>query len=780
MQSRREKRKVGDRPCWRALLCVLAAFSLPAWPSLAQTGGSPSVVPDGSTATSVSLEASGCSLVALAPLDSRGTSLNRYSQFDVTAAGVALDNQGVKAATIVNEVTSTRSSTLAGALSILGPSANLLIANPNGIVLQSGTFVNVRNLGLTTASVSPSASGAWSLPLRRGQIRILGDAIRLPANVFLAGKELRLEAPLVSSGTTAGQDEIHLISGSQDLSLDGLLSDAAWLQAGASLGASHDQAALVLAGSGSLQAGDIHIIAHDGPAASAGGGGLELAGEIKALGGLALASRGDLTVSAAALSAGQDLVLRARSLELAANSSFEAKAGAVLLSSSAGDLRVTGSRLSGVKRKSGEALSRGGLSLDAAGRLQIEGSQLDSSRDDLSLVSGQDLSVAGSQLVSSQALVISSQAAAAVTGTQLSAGEDIRLLADAALSLEDIRADAASDMRLDGQSVRLSASMDREAYLKASQGGLTLVANSGDISNLGVLLQGARKDGGDVVSQGAVTLISSGDILNQSLAAHRLAAIFGQDGDVWLQAGGAIRNINGRLLSNAAMRLSAGGHVENRSLTNSQGLALGAEIAYLRAEKDLSINADHLTNIGGEISAASISARLTTGIEQRALILGRIGLRKRRCFWFACSYSLRSQPVFSDASIRADGDLGLQAGSWIVNHGGSFLAGEDLVLDAPSQRSLALALPLAYQRPGGLNRLFLWPRVFRKAEGQGGQILAGGDLTLTGELSRRGGSLMAGKALSLSTPERFSVLAGGATPISIGWFGRLLARLEPR
>ena len=65
-------------------------------------------------------------------------------------------------------------------------------------------------------------------------------------------------------------------------------------------------------------------------------------------------------------------------------------------------------------------------------------------------------------------------------------------------------------------------------------------------------------------------------------------------------------------------------------------------------------------------------------------------------------------------------------------------------------------------------------------EGQGGQILAGGDLTLTGELSRRGGSLMAGKALSLSTPERFSVLAGGATPISIGWFGRLLARLEPR
>ncbi len=754
--------------CWAALLALAAAQAV-----------GHSIVPDGSTATLVNQDAAGRSLVSLAPADKQGTSLNRFSQFDVTAAGADLDNQASQALTIVNEVTSTRSTTLAGELRVLGPSANVLIANPNGIILQSGSFVNIGNLGLITASVEPSTTGPWRLPLKRGEIRVLGAPVSLPANLTLAGKQLRLDAPLTSTGSGAGEDEIQLITGEQDLSLDGQQRDTSWLQAGSGSGASSQQAAMVLGAQAALQAGALTLIARDS-ADGNGGAALEFAGSLEAARSIDVSAAAAVAAKGVRWSAGQDLLLRATVLDLSDDSHFTAQAGAVLLSSSQGDISLTASKVSGQKRKDGAALSRGGVSVDAAGSLSVTGSQLESKADDLSLVSGSRANVQDSSLTASRAILVSSQAGANLAGLELQAGEDMRLLADGDLVIADVRADAASDLRLDGHSIRLAATLERQTYLKASQGGLTLLATVGGITNLGALLQGARKDGGDAVSQGAVTLIAGGDLVNQSLAADRLAAIFGQDGPVWLQAGGALRNINGRLLSNADMKLSAAGQVENRSLTNGHGLALGAEIAYMRAEKSLTITADSLVNVAGEISAGTIHARLAKNIEQRALALGSTTLRKRRCFWFACSYSLKSLPVFSDASIRADQSADLEAGAWLSNQGGSFVAGEDLRLAAPIQRSSVLLLPLAYQRPGGLNRLFLGPRVFLKRESQGGQILAGGTLAIEGALQRQGGSLLAGKALVLSSTERFSAVPGAAKAVMIGWFHPLLTRLAPR
>lgn len=761
-----------------AALLALACWAALVAPAAAQAFG-PSIVPDGSTATLVSQDAAGRSLVSLAPADNRGTSLNRFGQFDVTAAGADLDNQTSKALTIVNEVTSTRSTTLAGEVRVLGPSANVLIANPNGIILQSGSFVNVGNLGLITASVEPSTTGPWRLPLKRGEIRVLGAAVSLPANLTLAGKQLRLDAPLTSTGGSAGEDEIQLITGEQDLSLDGQQRDTSWLQAGAGSGASSQQAAMVLGAQAALQAGALTLIARDS-ADGKGGATLEFAGSLVAQRSIDVSAAAAVVAKGARWSAGQDLLLRATLLDLGNDSHFTAQAGAVLLSSSQGDISLVASKVSGQKRKDGAVLSRGGVSFDAAGKLSVSGSQLESLGDDLSLVSGSRTSVQDSSLAANRALLISSQGDADLRGLELQSGEDMRLLADGDLVIADVRADAASDLRLDGHSIRLAATLERQTYLKASQGGLTLLATGSGITNLGALLQGARKDGGDAVSQGAVTLIAGGDIVNQSLAADRLAAIFGQDGPVWLQAGGALRNINGRLLSNADMKLTAAGQVENRSLTNGHGLALGAEIAYVRAEKTLAITGDSLVNVAGEISAGTIHARLAKSIEQRALALGGLKLRKRRCFWFACSYSLKSLPAFSDASIRADQSADLEAGAWLSNLGGSFVAGEDLRLAAPSQHSSVLLLALAYQRPGGLNRLFLGPRVFLKRESQGGLILAGDTLSIEGSLERRGGGLMAGEALKLSRPERFSAVPGAVKPQAIGWFSPVLARLVRR
>ncbi|WP_143137669.1 two-partner secretion domain-containing protein, partial [Burkholderia ubonensis] len=104
--------------------CLAAAGTLP---RCALAAG---IVPDGGTATSVSLAPDGRQLVNLAPAVA-GVSSNTYSSFNVTAAGATLNNTGINARTIVNQVTSTNPSLIQGQIDGAGPRANVVLANPN-------------------------------------------------------------------------------------------------------------------------------------------------------------------------------------------------------------------------------------------------------------------------------------------------------------------------------------------------------------------------------------------------------------------------------------------------------------------------------------------------------------------------------------------------------------------------------------------------------------------------------------------------------------------------
>lgn len=83
---------------------------------------------------------------------SGGVSHNTYSHFNVGNAGVDLNNVGVNARTIVNQVTSTDPSVIAGQLAVLGSRANVVLANPNGITIDGGSFVNTGHVALSTKS----------------------------------------------------------------------------------------------------------------------------------------------------------------------------------------------------------------------------------------------------------------------------------------------------------------------------------------------------------------------------------------------------------------------------------------------------------------------------------------------------------------------------------------------------------------------------------------------------------------------------------------------------
>ena len=111
------------------------------------------IVADGRTSTTVVTSASGAQTVNLAPAVA-GVSQNTYQSFNVGAAGATLNNVGINARTIVNQVTSTNPSLIEGAVTVAGSRANVILANPNGITVNGGSFVNAGHVALTTGQVS--------------------------------------------------------------------------------------------------------------------------------------------------------------------------------------------------------------------------------------------------------------------------------------------------------------------------------------------------------------------------------------------------------------------------------------------------------------------------------------------------------------------------------------------------------------------------------------------------------------------------------------------------
>ena len=96
-----------------------------------------------------------------APTGSTRTSHNQYTHFNVPGYGVELNNSSANARTIINEVTSSGSAyrtTFEGPLTVTGTRAHVVVANPNGITVNGGSFVNTSSALLTTGDILGSAT----------------------------------------------------------------------------------------------------------------------------------------------------------------------------------------------------------------------------------------------------------------------------------------------------------------------------------------------------------------------------------------------------------------------------------------------------------------------------------------------------------------------------------------------------------------------------------------------------------------------------------------------
>jgi len=137
---------VAGRLGLRGWACVVGLCKVMIGCALAQAAG---IVPDGATVTSVSANSAGRSTVAIAPAQ-YDVLQNTYSSFNVSSAGATLNNTGINARTIVHQVTGNNLSLIASDITVAGPRANVVVADPGCITINGEQFINTGHVALST------------------------------------------------------------------------------------------------------------------------------------------------------------------------------------------------------------------------------------------------------------------------------------------------------------------------------------------------------------------------------------------------------------------------------------------------------------------------------------------------------------------------------------------------------------------------------------------------------------------------------------------------------
>ena len=601
------------------------------------------VVPDGSTATSASTAASGRITVDIAPKNTSGTSLNRYTNFNVPTTGVDLNNATVGARTIINEVTSTNPSLLQGQLQVLGPRAHVIVANPNGITVDGGSFVNTGGVALSTGTISfvnrASAPGqSQDNPLLTTTDGLLvigaGGLSGAMSHLELISKQLRIEGQVTNSNSSSAAD-IRATTGASSVEFDaGVFPTnpaAPWAAASSGgatsagtvlvdisrpggLSASRVQIAVTDAGAGVRSAGTLLASAQDFTLAATGD--VQVSGSVTAkrdvvIDATTIAMTGKDDGSASTLSSGRHTDLLAPSVNIRATEITAGTAGTegdVTLGKSGtaatGDLVVAG--VQGAQGYTRAAITaRGGLGLYAQGRdVTIEGASLEANgaaevvgeQVTLRGLRDTDGTAQGVRLTGAQ-MTMNAGGALSMTGAELAGGAGVAvtaasITADALVNGSDVHSSAITAssgnvtlttpgaVALNGSDVTASGNVKISAagvtadavavggfwqggQISAQHGGLVIKANAGDILNRGNTLQGKDAIAGDADSLGGVTLNATGNVINRSLDEHALGIVFASEGDLSVTAGGGIENHAGRLVSNRNVTLSAGGDLVN-------------------------------------------------------------------------------------------------------------------------------------------------------------------------------------------------------------------------
>lgn len=404
------------------------------------------IVVDGGSATSVALNTDGVEVVNIAASNADGVSYNSYTKFNVPEKGAILSNPatGANASTIINEVTSSNISHINGPLRVSGVKAHTIIANPNGIVVDGGRFINTGNVMLTTGTVSykdvPSTGGSGVqkniiLTTTQGEVTIQGGGLSGAMDAIdIIAKSIRINAAIELQNKNSDQkvnplQEVSINAGESEAEIDVSVvpSNALGNQRVTTKSLSASAAGQVLidiTSQGSLYAGTVQIVVNDH------GAGVRHAGSIYADGNSFTLSAdgsisndyslelvgGEIKASATEVSAnnysGGHVLISAESVELKSDQDKQSKIiaenGAVEIATIE-DFINRGGLIQGDRKNSSRPLtSLGGISFDVGRNLYNETASakhlgiIFSRNDNLSIKVAGDLTNKFARIISNQ------------------------------------------------------------------------------------------------------------------------------------------------------------------------------------------------------------------------------------------------------------------------------------------------------------------------------------------------------------------------------------------
>ncbi|GAB2948249.1 hemagglutinin repeat-containing protein [Hafnia psychrotolerans] len=671
-----------------------------------------SIVADGSAAPGQRPEViatqNGLPQVNITAPNPSGVSHNQYQQFDVEQKGAILNNSAVMTSTqmagmiqgnphlnpnaaparvILNEVNSNNPSQLRGFLEVAGGKAQVIVANPAGIVCNGCGTINAGRMTLTTGKPQINADGSVAgYQVERGVVRIEGGGLNGDVRHDTEYVDILARAVEVNAGVWA-KEGVSVVAGRNRISADGKtvapLSDD---------GSAKPQLAIDMGQMGGMYSGSIRMIGTE-----AGVGVRNQNAQVQAGKTLTVSSEGKLSWQSdaqnAVTQAGGDISLAARDAvdyqgklhgggQLSVQSREAtltqtgtlAAAGDVHLSAARG-IESSGHLLAGSDANS-QIVRDASLRLESQGDIRASGSLLSKKEVD---VSGRRIDISGANVAASRAGLSAREGGVALRQSAIDSEQlAINTAGDIDARQAQVKAGRwevdASDLfnqqaawsqtesaesrftltgRLDnsGGTIESRQLSFNAAALTNRRGRLFALDNVAQQWRVGGLLDNA---GGEMGSNGDLRL-DAGSLDNQDGTVKTQAALT-------VQTSGAVNNAGGDLLAGNALTLSAGGDVSNQSGTLSGGR--------------LTLTAGHLDNTQGQVISQSDLGLTTDRLDnQRGLIGAGKGL------------DIRTGDLNNQGGT-AQGETSLTAVANTVNNDdGKLLSGQQLTLNAAGHAS---------------------------------------------------------------------------------------------
>ncbi|MDN7642343.1 contact-dependent inhibition toxin BcpA [Burkholderia cenocepacia] len=567
---------------------LIAAGAIPMWAHAQIVGAGPN-------APSVIQTPNGLPQVNINKPGGAGVSLNTYNQFDVSHAGAILNNSptivntqqagyingnpnlgaGQAARIIVNQVNSTAASQIKGYVEIAGSRAEIVLANPAGIVVDGGGFINTSRAVLTTGVPQFGADGSLTgFNVNRGLVTVQGAGLDTSSV-----DQTDIIARAVQANAAIYAKNLNVIAGTNQVNHDTLVATqiagdgpapAVAIDV-AQLGGMYANRVFLVgnsAGVGVANAGT--IAAQAGDLTLQSNGRLVLTGKTTASGDMALSAAGGIRNTGTTYA--QRSLSASTSADLTNSGTLAALQNTTV---SAGSINSTGTLGAGVNND-GSVAHSGDLNLAASGQLTATGQN----------VAGGNASLTGARMN--------------LAGSQTAANGNLSLNATAG----DVNLSNATTSAQGAIQANASGTVINDHGSLSSGGGTTVTG--GNLSN----------QGGKVSSQGPLAVNVAGQIANQSgeLVSESTADV----------RGGAIANNQGTLQSTAGMTV-AGTSLDNTAgritslngdglsvttsgqLTNAAGTtANGAQGGVIGGNGDVSVQGANVVNRGAITSNTNL------------------------------------------------------------------------------------------------------------------------------------------------------------------------------